>query len=100
MESVNTKFAPGYKISCPLLIEEEMSLSAIKEAVAKGQMKCPECHKPVKSFEKYVEMTDSVWDGAGDSALETKGSKVTLICGNDSCGWKERTEYWSEYISA
>lgn len=31
-------------------------------------------------------------------ALETKGAKVTLICGNDSCGWKERTEFWSQYI--
>jgi hypothetical protein len=43
-------------------------------------------------------MTASVWDGAGDSALETKGSKVTLICGNKPCEWKERTEFWSQYI--
>ncbi len=73
-----------------------MSLSKIKEAIAAGKMTCPECKKPVKSFEKFVEMTESVWDGAGDSNLETSGSKVTLICGN--CDWKERTEYWSEHI--
>lgn len=73
-----------------------MSLSKIKEAIAAGKMICPECQKAVKSFEKFVEMTESVWDGAGDSNLETSGSKVTLICGN--CDWKERTEYWSEYI--
>lgn len=75
-----------------------MSLSTIKDAIAGGRMTCPKCEKPVKSFEKFVEMTDSVWDGAGDSALETKGSKVTLICGNSGCDWKERTEYWSEYM--
>jgi len=73
-----------------------MSLSKIKEAISGGKMLCPECKKPVKSYEKFVEMTESVWDGAGDSNLETSGSKVTLICGN--CDWKERTEYWSEYI--
>jgi hypothetical protein len=76
-----------------------MSLSVIKDAIAKGKMTCPTCSKAVKSFEKFVEMTDSVWDGAGDSALETKGAKVTLICGNDGCGWKERTEFWSQYIA-
>ncbi len=75
-----------------------MSLSKIKEAISAGKMLCPNCQKPVKSFEKYVEMTASVWDGAGDSNLETAGSKVTLICGNDDCSWKERTEYWAEYI--
>ncbi len=75
-----------------------MSLSTIKTAIENGKMACPTCKKPVKSFEKFVEMTESVWDGAGDSALETKGSKVTLICGNDSCAWKERTEYWDQYI--
>ncbi len=76
-----------------------MSLSTIKEAIASGKMTCPTCKKTVKSFEKFVEMTESVWDGAGDSNLETKGSKVTLICGNPGCDWKERTEYWGEYIT-
>jgi len=75
-----------------------MSLSVIKEAIDQGKMKCPTCNKPVTKFEKYVDMVDSIWDGAGDSATAFKGSKVTLICGNGDCDWKERTEYWSNYI--
>ena len=75
-----------------------MSLQVIKQAIADKKMLCPSCKQPVKQFEKFVEMTDSVWDGAGDSALATQGSKVTLICGNDKCDWKERTEYWKNYI--
>lgn len=74
-----------------------MSQSVIKEAIANGKLTCPECKKPVKTFEKFVEMVDSIWDGAGDSNTQYKGSKVTLICGN--CDWKERTEYWSNYIA-
>jgi hypothetical protein len=73
-----------------------MSLQVIQSAIADGKMKCPNCGKPVKQFDKFQELTASVWDGAGDSGLETAGSKVTLICGN--CDWKERTEYWSNYI--
>lgn len=73
-----------------------MSLQVIKDAIAGQKMKCPTCGKPVQKFDKYTEMTASVWDGAGDSGLETAGSKVTLICGN--CDWTERTEYWSNYI--
>jgi hypothetical protein len=84
-------------------IEEDgysnMSQAIIKRAIAEKKMLCPQCQKPVKEFEKLVEMTDSVWDGAGDSNLETKGVKVTLICGNPPCDWRERTEYWSNYIS-
>jgi hypothetical protein len=75
-----------------------MSLSTIKDAISSKKMKCPQCKAPVQKFEKFVELTDSIWDGAGDSKMETKGSKVTLICGNGSCDWKERTEYWSNYI--
>ena len=73
-----------------------MSLQKIKQAIGDKKMMCPSCGKPVQSFDKYVETTESVWDGAGDSGHETAGSKVTLICG--SCDWKERTEYWSNYI--
>lgn len=40
----------------------------------------------------------SVWDGAGDSHTETEGSLVTLICANQGCNWKERTEYWENYL--
>ncbi len=75
-----------------------MSLQTIKQSIAGKKLLCPTCKKPVKEFEKFVEMTASVWDGAGDSALETKGSKVTLICGNKPCEWRERTEFWSQYI--
>jgi hypothetical protein len=73
-----------------------MSQQVIQDAITGGKMKCPNCGKPVKQFDKYTEMTASVWDGAGDSGMETAGSKVTLICGN--CDWRERTEYWSNYI--
>jgi RNase P subunit RPR2 len=73
-----------------------MSLQRIKQAIADKKVICPNCDKPVQQFDKYVEKTASVWDGPGDSRLETAGSVVTLICG--SCDWKERTEYWSNYI--
>jgi hypothetical protein len=52
----------------------------------------------VGNYEKYVEMVDSVWDGAGDSKTEFAGAKVTLICGAAGCDWRERTEYWNNYI--
>jgi len=76
-----------------------MSLQAIKQSIADQKMICPSCKKPVKQFEKFVEMADSVWEGAGDSnRMTTAGSKVTLICANAPCDWRERTEYWSNYI--
>ena len=73
-----------------------MSLSKIKQLIADKKLICPQCHKPVQKFDKYVEMTASVWDGAGDSTQATEGSKVTLVCGN--CDWSERSEYWANYI--
>ena len=77
-----------------------MSLQIIKDAIAQNKMRCPTCKGSVQKFEKYVEMADSIWDGAGDSSrnMGTAGSKVTLICGNGSCDWKERTEFWNNYI--
>lgn len=75
-----------------------MSLQRIQQAIAGGKMICPECKAPILKFDKFTELTASVWDGAGDSDLETAGSKVTLICGNGSCIWSERTEYWGNYI--
>lgn len=75
-----------------------MSLEVIKQAIADEKMRCPKCKGAVKQYDKYVETCASVWDGAGDSGLETQGAKVTLICGNDTCDWRERTEYWREYI--
>lgn len=73
-----------------------MSLQVLQSAINSQKMKCPNCGKPVKQYDKFTELTASVWDGAGDSGLETAGSKVTLICGN--CDWRERTEYWANYI--
>jgi len=75
-----------------------MSLNQIQQAITNQKMKCPTCGKAIKQFEKFVAMTESVWDGAGDSNLNTAGSKVTLICGNDKCDWRERTEFWDSYI--
>ncbi len=75
-----------------------MSLSKIKQAIQDEKLLCPACKKPVKQFDKYVEMVSSIWEGAGDSAREESGSKVTLTCGNPGCDWKERTEYWANYI--
>lgn len=73
-----------------------MSLQKIKQAIEDKKMFCPECKGSVQKYEKYADMLASVWDGPGDARMETEGSKVTLICGN--CDWKERTEYWSNYI--
>ncbi len=75
-----------------------MSLQTIKQAIADKKMRCPKCKQPVKEYEKYVDAIGHIWDGAGDSRVEMQGSKVTLICGNGNCDWKERTEYWDNYI--
>lgn len=76
-----------------------MSQQVIKDAIAGKRMICPVCQGPIQKFEKYVEMVDSVWDGAGDSVTEFSGSKVTLICGNGGCDWHERTQYWQSYLN-
>lgn len=75
-----------------------MSWQVIKDAIRDKKMVCPKCKRPITKHEKYVDMVASVWDGAGDSLQETSGSKVTLICGNQDCDWKERTEFWNQYI--
>ncbi len=75
-----------------------MSLATIKKGIQDQKFICPKCKKPIKQFDNVVETTESVWDGAGDSNLETGASKVTLICGNAPCAWKERTEYWENYL--
>jgi hypothetical protein len=75
-----------------------MSQERIKTAIADKKMICPQCKQPVQQYEKYIDMIASVWDGAGDSKTEFSGSKVTLICGNGKCDWRERTEYWDSYI--
>ena len=75
-----------------------MSLKVIQQSIDNKKMRCPQCSKAVKQFEKYTDMVGTVWDGAGDSHSDTSGSKVTLICGNEGCDWRERTEYWANYI--
>jgi hypothetical protein len=75
-----------------------MSQEVIKKAIADKKMRCPECKEPIKAYEKYVDMISAVWDGAGDSNTEMGGSKVTLSCGNGSCQWRERTEFWQRFI--
>lgn len=75
-----------------------MSLASFKQIIKDEKLLCPKCTKPVKQFDKYVDKMDSVWDGAGDSHTESTSSVVTLICGNDGCAWKERTEYWDNYL--
>jgi hypothetical protein len=79
-----------------------MSLQEVKTAIKEEKLHCPTCHKPVKQFDKFVEMLESAYDGPGSSleapAGSTVPSKVTLICGNDKCEWRERTEYWRDYI--
>ncbi|MBX9695079.1 MAG: hypothetical protein K2Z81_22025 [Cyanobacteria bacterium] len=75
-----------------------MSRTRLEKAINDGTLLCPTCEKPVKRFDKFVELTESIWDGAGDSKHETAGSKVTLICGNEGCDWQDRTEYWEDLI--
>ncbi len=75
-----------------------MSLDSFKKLIHDKKLSCPKCSKAILKFDKYVDRMASVWDGAGDSATETQGSLVTLICANDDCSWKERTEYWENYL--
>ena len=76
-----------------------MSLEKIKQAIADKKLLCPTCQGPIQKFEKYVDTVDNIWDGAGDSKVEFSGCKVTLVCGNGSCDWRQRTDYWSEYLA-
>lgn len=75
-----------------------MSLEKIKSAIANKKMICPECKKPIQQFDKYAETVDAVREGFNMLDVDSRGSRVTLTCGNDSCSWKERTEYWDSYI--
>ncbi len=75
-----------------------MSQQRIIDAIANKKIRCPQCKNPIKKYEKYAEMIASVWDGPGDSYMDTEGAKVTLVCGNDACDWRERTEFWEGMI--
>ncbi len=75
-----------------------MSLQAIKDAIASKKMICPKCNKPVQKYDKYAETIDSVREGFNLDTVQSYGARVTLICGNEGCEWKERTEYPMEYV--
>jgi hypothetical protein len=75
-----------------------VSETKFKKLIAEKKLICPQCKQPIKTFDKFIEMTSSIWDGAGDSNHQVSGSKVTLICANSPCTWTERTEYWENYI--
>jgi hypothetical protein len=75
-----------------------MSLKVIKEAVAGKKMVCPKCKKPIQKFDKYAETIDAVREGLGFTDIDSRGSRVTLTCGNEGCDWTERTEFWTQYI--
>ncbi len=75
-----------------------MSLDVIQEAIANKKMLCPKCKKPIQKFEKYAETIDAVRDGFNIVEIDSRGSRVTLTCGNEGCDWKERTEYWRNMI--
>lgn len=75
-----------------------MLLQVIKDAISQKKMICPECKKPIQKYDKFAETIDAVWDGFGDSRVDSRGSRITLICGNDKCNWQERTEFWAQYI--
>lgn len=76
-----------------------MSLQAIKNAIADKKLICPECKKPILKYEKYAETIDAVRDGFNIQDIESRGYRVTLICGNSGCDWKERTEYPMNYLA-
>lgn len=74
-----------------------MSQQEFKDAMANGKLICPKCKKSILKFEKYAETIDSVRDGFNIQEIDSHGARVTLICGNDPCTFKERTDYWIEY---
>lgn len=74
-----------------------MSLKAITDAIESEQLICPKCKGPIKKYDKYAQTIDAVRDGFNVQDIDSHGERVTLICGNDGCDWKERTEYPMEY---
>lgn len=75
-----------------------MSKEVLENAINEGKIHCPKCKKPILKYDKFVDMISSIWDGFGDSKVEVQGTKVTLICANEPCSWRERTEYWEDLI--
>ncbi len=75
-----------------------MSQKEIKEAIENKKMICPQCKKPIQKYDKYAETIDAVRDGFNVLEIDSHSIRVTLICGNGDCTWKERTEYPMEYV--
>lgn len=75
-----------------------MSLQEFKDALNNKKVICPKCKKPVLKFDKYAETIDAVRDGFNIQEIDSYGARVTLICGNEGCSWKERVDYWTEYV--
>lgn len=75
-----------------------MPLQEIKDAIASKKMICPSCKMPIQQYEKYAETIDAVRDGFNVQEIDSRGERVTLICGNAGCDWKERTEYPMEFV--
>lgn len=74
-----------------------MSLQEFKTALEGKKLICPKCKKPISKFEKYAETIDAVRDGFNIQEIDSHGARVTLICANDGCAWKERTDYWENF---
>ena len=77
-----------------------MSEKKIKEAIENKKILCPDCSKPIQKYSKYSETIDAVRDGFNIVEIDSNSSRVTLTCGNDSCEWEDRTEYWEGLIEA
>lgn len=75
-----------------------MTLQRIKEAISNKKMPCPKCKQPIQKFDKFAETIDAVRDGFNVQEIDSHASRVTLICANGDCDWKERTEYWIDFI--
>jgi hypothetical protein len=78
--------------------EVKMSEQVIKEAIENERMPCPKCKQPIRKYEKYAATIDAVRDGFNILEVDSRASRVTLICGNEGCAWKDRTEYWDDMI--
>ncbi len=74
-----------------------MSLKAITDAIENQKLICPKCKASIKKYDKYAQTIDAVRDGFNVIDIDSNGERVTLICGNDGCDWKERTEYPMEF---
>lgn len=75
-----------------------MSLEEFKDAFNNKKLICPKCQKPILKYDKYAETIDAVRDGFNIQEIDSYGARVTLICANEGCTWKERVDYWTNYM--